>query len=973
MTLTDVKLTLVDSLDDVLALREWLGGRRPYDAIALDTETGGFDRVRDPLRLCQVGDGTHGFAFEWSRWGGILASIVRDWRGRYVLHNAPFDLAFLDREGVVIPRHLVDDTMVMARVNEPHMSMALKTQCSRHVDAAAAGLQVEWAKSTGWTWATVPIDYEPYWLYGALDPVLTYQLFEHHWPIVQREAPRAYELELAVQWVTARMESYGVHVDRELARRKLVEFEAYCVEAETWCKTAYGVKPGSNAAVVRVLQDAGFTFTKATAGGAVSLDSEVLEGIDHPLAQTVLLRRQLQKMASTYVRHYAEEADDNDLLHPSINTLGARTSRMSMSDPNLQNLPRLGTSRAGDVVRNLITTRYADGSLIMCDFDQIEMRLLASMANEPAMIEAFREAGRTGGDFFVNLARQIFQDPTIVKKDKRRQITKNAGYACVPLSTEILTQRGWLSHDEVVVGDQTIGFNPVTRRSEWTRITQVVHYDDADVVRLSNSHRSFDTTPNHRWACEEEKAPRHRRTKIVSPRTPRFVETQNHPQGGLRIILAAKSSVGGTLDITDQEAAILGWVFGDGNIYQGRYTGSPSQGRDGWRVAASMYIGQIKPELIPKIDDLLSAVPHTRHVAKSPTCNGYFGVTWNLDPAWCRSLFQRINVWQPDVGARNIGDLVFDPWQFACALSPSQRDAMVETLHMAEGNIGEVGAAHGRMTMSQANDSPVKDLMIALGYLTGRYVKVRYRPVDETGHGWTRKLCASISYQKAFLTGQRSRITPLKRQPVWCVQTDLGTWTMRQDETPVLTGNTIYGAGAVKFAQTAGIEVSAARTFLTTWNTLYPSVPAFQQAIIAEALSSARNGGPCGTRSPLTNRWFIADERKAYALVNYRIQGTAAEVLKTKIVECAAAGLDEFMVAPVHDEIIMDVPPEHIRDVAATIHKIMNDDTMFAVPITASVSAGARWGEKRDLDTGAFASVTSHIDAALAEVEDLVR
>src|SRR5439155_24305515 len=70
---------------------------------------------------------------------------------------------------------------------------------------------------------------------------------------------------------------------------------------------------------------------------------------------------------------------------------------------------------------------------------------------------------------------------------------------CVPLSTAILTQRGWLKHDEVQVGDRTIGYNSLTGRSEWTLVTRIVHHQDAPLIRMGNSRWQATTTPNHRW------------------------------------------------------------------------------------------------------------------------------------------------------------------------------------------------------------------------------------------------------------------------------------------------------------------------------------------------------------------------------------------------------------------------------------------------------------------------------------------
>lgn len=969
--LDDVELTLITTLDDVMNFKRWLGERRPTHALGLDTETTGLNPFKDRVRLIQIGDNRHGWALDRDRWLGILDAVINAWDGDWDLHNAPFDTLSLEKScGVNVPRHRIHDTMVQSRINESNMSMALKSQAARHVDPAAAGLQ-EVLKGTQFTWETVPVGYGPYWQYGALDPVLTYCLDLYHRPIVEAEAPKAYELEMAVLWVVEDMRRTGACIDRHWVLDHYEKFTAYCAQVEQWVDVNYDVKPGSNAAIIEILERDGHTFSKATKSGAKSLDADVLGHIDHPLAEAVLGRRQAQKMASTYLKFYLNETSDaHPFVHPSFNTLGARTSRMSCDSPNLQNVPRLGTSKFADVVRNCIVSRYIPlgllrkfdlngftqrdavehGALILCDFSQIEMRILAHLAHTMGD-DNMRHAFMGDLDFFVALARQIYDDNTIDKKDPRRRVTKNGGYACVPLTTEIFTQRGWLSHDEVRVGDLTIGYNFEKRCSEWTPITQVVHYGNADLVSVGNHDRKFVTTPNHRWVCEGEKKPRVRRGETEETRRDfiqGFIMSESVPASGQRVLLAAPAIVGGELNATECEIEILGWALGDGGVYQGKFTDGPSQGRHGDRVAASIVISQCKPSMIRYIDDLLCGRPHKRYVSKRPTSSGYHCVTWKMQPKWSRSLFQRLQLWCPETGVRSARELLTDPWQFACKLSLKQREALIRGLHGSEGNESEFLVPNIRMNMSQAADSPVTDLMIALGYLTGRFVRVRRRQTDSTS-SWTRKQCVSISYQQARITGQKAVVRSLGKADVWCVQTGLGTWTMRQDgDTPVLTGNTIYGAGIRKFALTCGVSENVAREFFRRWNALYPGVPLWQQSIINEAAFGQAETGQAFVRSVLTNRKFIGDAGKEYALGNYKIQGTAAEINKMKLIELSSAGLDEFMFATVHDEVLLDVPGSQILDVIGTLEKVMNDDDLLSVPIRAEIAYGHRWGKKQD-------------------------
>lgn len=591
MSLVNVKLHLVDSIDDVLALFNWLGERRAYHALAFDTETTGLVVGQDRVRLIQIGDHAHGWAIPFHGWHGLFADLVKRWDGTWIAHNAKYDVGMLDHESIRLPRSRVVDTRIMAHVLAPHMSTALKNVCARTIDASAPQAAEELSRALtsgngGWTWATVPIDYQPYWTYGALDPVLTYQLYEELWPKVQAECPDAFQLENEVSWIIERMERYGAHVDVPFAMQKLNEFEAYVKQASEWVKEEYKVSAGSNAAIIKILQEAGYEFTKATASGAVALDKEVLEGIDHPLAETILQRRRVQKLASTYLSHFVQEVDEDHLIHPGINVLGARTSRMSMERPNLQNLPRKSsTNPAADAVRSCITAREGN-VMMMCDFDQVEMRMLASMAKEESMIAAFR--GKE--DFFVALAKMVYDDESIIKADPRRQVVKNAGYA------------------------------------------------------------------------------------------------------------------------------------------------------------------------------------------------------------------------------------------------------------------------------------------------------------------------------------------------------------------------TIYGAGVEKFSKTAGIPYEQGQRVRRRWDELFPGVVRFQQEVIRTAVQRRETEGQSYVRCPVTRRRQVGDPGKEYALVNFLIQGAAAAVLKKKIIELDNAGLGEWMVVPVHDEIILDLPMDKAADAAATLHDVMNDDKMFDVPLSASVSWGKSWGSKESYE-----------------------
>jgi DNA polymerase-1 len=442
IVLKDVSLHLVESYEDVTACLEWLATTQS-DRLGFDTETTGLSPETDTVRLIQFGDAFHGWAFELDRWYGLAEEVVARWIAsgrRFVAHNARYDVAMLRGHRLHIPIHLVDDTMMLAHIADPTVSIGLKQQSARHVDKRSASMQGQLdsvMKSGGWTWATIPIapkgPVSAYWVYAALDPVLAVRLWDHHAPSVLAESPRAYDLEVSVGWVADRMERAGLLVDRSYTLDQGEEFAKRYVELTDRAQTEFGVDPGSREQIIRRFLDDKVDLWKTTPGGDFSLDKEVMAGIDHPLARLLLQRRKVEKLQSTYLRRFLEYSEHDGRLHPSINTLGFSeqsagafgviTSRMSMSHPNLQQLPR-GKDPLSRVIRNCIVAGEGK-TLLMVDFDQVELRIMAHLSADPGLAAAFA----TEDDFFTTLTRGIYKDPGIHKDDVRRQLTKSYVYA----------------------------------------------------------------------------------------------------------------------------------------------------------------------------------------------------------------------------------------------------------------------------------------------------------------------------------------------------------------------------------------------------------------------------------------------------------------------------------------------------------------------------------------------------------------
>jgi DNA polymerase-1 len=443
--LNDVQLHLVDSVESAGKFITWLGERRPHDAIAIDTETG--EREGRPrsdalspwhgdLRLVQVGDGMTGWAIPWNEWGGVFYEAMDRFDGQIVCHNIAFEAKWFEiRSRWSMPWHRSHDTMIMAQLIDPLGSGALKKLTSQYVDSKAAALQShldEELHKNGWTWGTVPTNFQPYWSYGALDTVLTMRLFEKFWEKCGPGQPysQAYELEMAARKIVTRMELNGARIDLDYSRRKYDELTAYSESVKDWAKGMYGgTSITSNVQLVRLLETLGAEITDFTPSGQKSASADQLKKLiidGNPqvreLSEIVLKQRKADKLASTYFLNFIND-NVNGFVHPSVKTMGARTGRMSITAPALQTLPK-----GDDTVRRAFLPKDDDHVIITSDLDQVEFRMFASLSKDPNLINLFNLADATGSDPFTEIGREIYQDPSMVKSDKRRNLIKGVVY-----------------------------------------------------------------------------------------------------------------------------------------------------------------------------------------------------------------------------------------------------------------------------------------------------------------------------------------------------------------------------------------------------------------------------------------------------------------------------------------------------------------------------------------------------------------
>jgi DNA polymerase-1 len=162
-------------------------------------------------------------------------------------------------------------------------------------------------------------------------------------------------------------------------------------------------------------------------GKTISTAADVLEELAeaHEIARKVLEYRQLTKLKGTYVDALPALIDPaTGRIHTSFNQTGAATGRLSSSNPNLQNIPIKTT--LGKEIRAAFIPR--DGwSLVVADYSQIELRLLAHMSRDPVLVQAFR----SGEDIHTRTAAEVMGVPPLLVTPEARRAAKAVNFGIV--------------------------------------------------------------------------------------------------------------------------------------------------------------------------------------------------------------------------------------------------------------------------------------------------------------------------------------------------------------------------------------------------------------------------------------------------------------------------------------------------------------------------------------------------------------
>ncbi|WP_341245769.1 DNA polymerase I [Nereida ignava] len=335
--------------------------------------------------------------------------------------NMKYDAKIFANEGIAV--HPIDDTMLMSYAMNAglhnHGMDALSDRYLSHTPIPIKPL-LGTGKSAR-TFDRVPV--EEAVPYAAEDADITLRLWQYFKPRLHRsQVTKVYEtLERPLVPVLAQMERTGVQVDRDTLSRMSNAFAQKMagLEDEIHKLAGRSFNVGSPKQLGEILFDEmGIEGGKKGKTGAYATGAEVLEDLatEHDLPARVLDWRQLSKLKSTYTDALQDHINPHTgRVHTSYSIAGANTGRLASTDPNLQNIPI--RSEEGRRIREAFVA--PEGKvLVALDYSQIELRILAHMADIAELKQAFKD----GLDIHALTASEMFNVPLDeMTPDVRRQ------------------------------------------------------------------------------------------------------------------------------------------------------------------------------------------------------------------------------------------------------------------------------------------------------------------------------------------------------------------------------------------------------------------------------------------------------------------------------------------------------------------------------------------------------------------------
>ncbi|MBP9187708.1 MAG: DNA polymerase I, partial [Bacteroidia bacterium] len=385
--------------------------------VSFDTETSSLDKIdNDIVGFSFSYKAHHGFYIacpenfdEAKRLLEIFIPVFLSESITKILQNVKFDLSILQRYGLDLQGPIFD-TMLAHYLIEPDLRHGMDFLAGIYLNYQPVSIENLIGKKGKNQLSMRDVEIEKIKEYAVEDTDITFQLKQLLAPqLIACEAEKLlFELEQPLVPVLADMEHEGIKINKQFLNDYSVELETEIVQLEKRIIELAGVD--FNIASPKQLGEVLFDHlkldakAKKTKTGQYQTGEDVLQTLnEHEIVRCILEVRQLQKLKSTYVDALPTLINETTgRVHTSFNQAVAATGRLSSNNPNLQNIP-IKTDK-GREVRKAFIARNDDYVLLSADYSQIELRIIASMANEEAMIDAFKQ----GIDIHIATAARVY-------------------------------------------------------------------------------------------------------------------------------------------------------------------------------------------------------------------------------------------------------------------------------------------------------------------------------------------------------------------------------------------------------------------------------------------------------------------------------------------------------------------------------------------------------------------------------------
>jgi len=347
--------------------------------------------------------------------------------------NIKFDALVLRWYGLSLYAQLFD-TMVAHYLLEPEMRHNMDYMAETYLKyqpVSITSLIGKKGKNQG-SMRDVPL--EQITEYAAEDADITFRLYEYLSERLKEEKLENlyWEVEAPLIKVLTDMEYEGVRLDKDYLNKYSLELENLlkAIEKEIFSLSGARFNIASPKQVGELLFDIMKIPYKGskTKSGQYSTDEEKLSELaaEYPIVQKILEHRGLSKLKSTYVDALPALINPKSgRIHSSFNQALAATGRLSSNNPNLQNIP-IKTAE-GRKVREAFIPRDANHILLAADYSQIELRLIAEMSGETAMLEAFS----SGNDIHASTAAKVYGVPLDKVTPEQRRNAKTVNFSII--------------------------------------------------------------------------------------------------------------------------------------------------------------------------------------------------------------------------------------------------------------------------------------------------------------------------------------------------------------------------------------------------------------------------------------------------------------------------------------------------------------------------------------------------------------